>query len=290
MFATWCLKIAQHGPAPAVFFGHAVGVLVRVVPSRSRLRKNRRSGQNRRAVPDDIPLALRSHPISPQKRAKARFRFLTSGGAAALLVVSGLLLFTGPLRQRLFTTPKDGLLGSRSADGRLLGHFPYPEAQVNQLVALAPGVKLRQEAANAYQAMEQAAAADGVSLTLLSAFRSVAEQEHLFFAIKAQRNQSSLDRAKVSAPPGFSEHSTGYAVDIGDGNQPNTNLSPAFTQTRAYRWLTTNAARFQFTLSFPRGNPQGVNFEPWHWRYEGSVEALRLFEPAQRLWRHARRT
>ncbi len=241
-------------------------------------------------MPDDIPLARRSQPVSRQHSAKTRRWLVTSSGTAALLLFLIALVFSGPLRHGLFPAPKNGLQANRSADGRLLGHFPYPEATVDQLVSVAPGMKLRQEAATSYRAMEQAASAEGVSLTLLSAFRSVADQEHLFFGIKAQRNQTSLDRAKVSAPPGFSEHSTGFAVDIGDPSQPNTNLSPAFTQTRAYRWLTNNAARFQFTLSFPRANPQGVNFEPWHWRYEGSVESLRLFEPAQRLWRNARRT
>ena len=89
----------------------------------------------------------------------------------------------------------------------------------------------------------------------------------------------------VSAPPGFSEHSTGFAIDLGDGLAPATNLSPSFDQTEAYAWLNANAARYHFTLSFPRGNAQGVSYEPWHWRFEGSAEALQLFEPAQRLAR-----
>jgi D-alanyl-D-alanine carboxypeptidase len=196
-----------------------------------------------------------------------------------LVVIVYLRSFRRPVEPLALT----GLYAQRNTDGRLLGHFPYPEAQNSQLVSVAPGMRLRDDAAQSFVAMQQAAAADGVGLTLLSAFRSVADQQHLFFAVKAQRNQSSRDRARVSAPPGFSEHSTGYAIDIGDPSQPNTNLSPAFTQTKAYRWLKGNAARYQFTLSFPPGNPQGVSFEPWHWRYEGSVDALRLFEPAQRL-------
>ena len=44
-----------------------------------------------------------------------------------------------------------------------------------------------------------------------------------------------------------------------------------------------NANRYHFTLSFPAGNAQGVSYEPWHWRFEGSAEALKLFEPAHRL-------
>ncbi len=175
------------------------------------------------------------------------------------------------------------LQGQRSRDGRLLGHFPYPEAKASRLVSIAPGVRLHRDAASSLLAMQQAAASDGVPFVVLSAFRSVADQEQLFFDIKAERNQRASDRAKVSAPPGFSEHSTGYAIDVGDPSRPQSNLSPTFADSPTYRWLLKNAARYQFALSFPPDNPQGVNFEPWHWRYEGSVEALRLFEPAQRL-------
>jgi D-alanyl-D-alanine carboxypeptidase len=208
---------------------------------------------------------------------------LPSGLFVLILLAIGVFLALRPGRNLLAPPAATDLRAERTGDGRLLGHFPYPEANDDQLVSVAPGLKLRRNAAQSYLAMQQAAAAEGVSLTVLSAFRSVEDQQHLFFNVKAQRNQTSRDRARVSAPPGFSEHSTGFAIDIGDSSQPNTNLSPAFTQTSAYRWLSKNAARYQFTLSFPEGNPQGVNFEPWHWRYEGSVEALRLFEPAQRL-------
>jgi D-alanyl-D-alanine carboxypeptidase len=122
-----------------------------------------------------------------------------------------------------------------------------------------------------------------VDLRLLSAFRSIALQKDIFFKVKAERNQSAQERAQVSAPPGFSEHSTGFAVDLGDGSRPGTHLSEDFDQTPAFRWMKANANRFHFQLSFPRGNRQGVSYEPWHWRYEGSLEALRLFEPARRF-------
>lgn len=220
-----------------------------------------------------------SRPAQPTVSAKLVPLVLTSVLLLAAIAV------VGPLRSLLQPHSVEGLGARVSGDGRLLGHFPYPEAKGSELVAVAPGLQLRQDAAQNFLAMQRDAAAEGIALTLLSAFRSVDEQKNLFFAVKAQRNQTARDRAKVSAPPGFSEHSTGYAIDVGDLSQPHTNLSAAFTQTKAYRWLSQNAARYQYTLSFPAGNPQGVSFEPWHWRYEGSVNALRLFEPAQRLSR-----
>ncbi|MFM7313072.1 MAG: D-alanyl-D-alanine carboxypeptidase family protein [Cyanobium sp.] len=233
---------------------------------------------------EDIPLARRSQPPTVRRPSPlSRLAWLLL--ACGLLSGSALLLALGPLRSLLTPTPVAGLNARLSRDGRLLGHFPYPEAPTAGLVSVAPGQQLRPDAADALRAMQRAAAADGVDLVVLSAFRSIALQKRLFFDVSAERNQSPSTRARVSAPPGFSEHSTGYAVDLGDGHAPGTNLSPRFDQTAAYRWLAANAARHHFQLSFPRGNRQGVSYEPWHWRYEGSTVALRLFEPAQRLAR-----
>lgn len=167
--------------------------------------------------------------------------------------------------------------------GRLLGHFPYPEASDDTLQEVRPGVLLQRDAAEALEALLAAARADGVRLTLISGFRSHDTQRSVFFDVKALRNQSAEERAKVSAPPGYSEHSTGLAVDLGDRTRPQTNLSEEFEQTPAFYWLQNNAHRYHFTLSFPRGNQQGVSYEPWHWRFEGSAQALQQFESAHRF-------
>jgi len=87
----------------------------------------------------------------------------------------------------------------------------------------------------------------------------------------------------VSAPPGHSEHHTGYAVDIGDGNNPSTNLQESFENTAAYRWLEANASRYSFELSFPRDNLQGISYEPWHWRFVGDRHSLETFYRVREL-------
>ncbi len=234
-----------------------------------------------RTEADEIPVARRSAAKrSVPHRPRALGWLLLVGGGGAILAA---LLVITPLRSPI-PPPTAPAVGVRpDADGRLLGHFPYPEAPTASLIAIAPGMALRQEAARAWLAMQQAAAKDGVELRVLSAFRGVALQKQLFFDVKSDRNQDARTRARVSAPPGFSEHSTGYAVDLGDARLPATDLSESFEESPAFRWLKANANRFHFTLSFPRANPQGVSYEPWHWRFEGSTEALRLFEPAQRL-------
>jgi D-alanyl-D-alanine carboxypeptidase len=170
----------------------------------------------------------------------------------------------------------------------LLGHLPYPEAPEAELAPILPGssMRLRQAAAVEFQAMVQAARASGVNLVPISGFRSVKDQQHIYFDIQAERRQSVTKRAEVSAPPGYSEHHTGYAVDIGDGNTPATNLNTNFEKTKAFRWLEANAARFHFEMSFPKNNSQGVNYEPWHWRFVGDRDSLETFYKAKSLSRN----
>jgi D-alanyl-D-alanine carboxypeptidase len=146
---------------------------------------------------------------------------------------------------------------------------------------------MRDSAAKAFQAMSAAAARDGVILAPISGFRSVADQQQVFFGVKAQRRQGVTERAEVSAPPGYSEHHTGYAMDVGDGKVPATNLSQTFEQTGAFKWLERNAAVYNFEMSFPKNNPQGVAYEPWHWRFVGNSDSLKTFYTAKNLTRSA---
>lgn len=237
-----------------------------------------------RSSADDIPEARRVIPHRPTR--STGLQKLTVGAALLVLLAAAVaVIFPGPLRRWVAPAPVPGLAARLSSDGRLLGHFPYAETSPRMLVAVAPGHELHRDAATALLAMQRAAAADGVELVVLSAFRSIDLQQQLFFDVKSERAQSARERARVSAPPGFSEHSTGYAVDLGDATAPTTNLAEAFEDTTAFRWLERHAPRFHFVLSFPRGNAQGVSYEPWHWRFEGTSEALKVFEPSQRLAR-----
>lgn len=110
--------------------------------------------------------------------------------------------------------------------------------------------------------MKTAAAQDQVMLYIVSAFRSVEYQRNLIQA-KLDKGQLIDDILKVNAAPGLSEHHTGRAIDITTDDCEA--LSEMFEQTDAYRWLTTNAAAFDFKESYPRGNRYGIVHEPWHW-------------------------
>lgn len=191
-----------------------------------------------------------------------RLRVTLGITAVALAAMALALLVPGPVRRWLAPGPVPGLEARLSADGRLLGHFPYPEVPASSLVQVAPGQQLQRDAAEAVLAMQRAAAAEGVDLVVLSAFRPIALQKEVFFDVKSERNQSALERSQVSAPPGFSEHSTGYAVDFGDGGRPQTHLSGTFAATPAFRWLKANGPRFHFILSFPPTTPRGSATSP----------------------------
>ncbi|WP_046155415.1 M15 family metallopeptidase [Chromobacterium vaccinii] len=119
-------------------------------------------------------------------------------------------------------------------------------------------------AAEAWQRMRSAAVEDSVEIYLLSAFRSV-ERQHEIIAAKLARGQGLGEILRVSAAPGFSEHHTGCAVDIGAPGSPP--LDEVFETSAAFDWLSRRAADFGFHLSYPRGNASGYLYEPWHWRW-----------------------
>ena len=230
---------------------------------------------------DDIPLARRSRSFRPTAATGLRLVIVLSVLFGISLILLSLVYFPRFSRLRSFI----GIQALPSLDGRLLGHYAYPEALSNDLISIYPGLEIHKDTYKALLSMRSAAVADGIDLTLLSGYRSIDLQRQIFYGRKSFRNQIAIERAKVSAPPGYSEHSTGYAIDLGDGSRPNTHLEVEFESTNAFLWLQKYAAKYHFVMSFPKGNAQKVSYEPWHWRFEGTVEALRRFEPANELRR-----
>ncbi len=229
---------------------------------------------------DEIPLARR---IGGARRiTSARLRYFLLGSVF-------LTLFTVFLSFNLFPNQDLSILnnGKRikakiSKDGLLLGHFPYDEVSKDKLTSVYPGLEVHKSVSRDLAKMRASAASQGIQLIVISGFRSIDLQRQIFYENKSIRNQIAIERARVSAPPGYSEHSTGFAVDFGDGSMRSTDFEVEFEKTPAFLWLKRNAAKYHFVLSFPKNNIQGVSYEPWHWRYEGTVEALKEFEPANR--------
>lgn len=243
---------------------------------------------------EDIPVAQRETSSVAPKRGISKAALWGGLIALGLLALAAGSLVALQLQQSQptastsdkpasTTTQSPSVSPTAPGSETLLGHFSYSEAPQSELEAIVPdgSIKMRKAAARAFKAMAEAAQQEGVSLAPISGFRSIADQKYLYFDVKAERNQNAVERAKVSAPPGYSEHHTGYAVDIGDGSAPALNLNPDFDKTAAYQWLKANAARFSFELSFPKNNRQGVSYEPWHWRYAGDIQSLKTFYKAR---------
>lgn len=121
---------------------------------------------------------------------------------------------------------------------------------------------LAPRAAMAWQQLRHAAARGQIELQLVSAFRSVEYQVGLIER-KIARGQTLEQILAVSAAPGYSEHHSGRALDLTTPGY--AVLEEEFELSPAFRWLVHNANNFGFRLSFPRHNPHGIAYEPWHW-------------------------
>ncbi|UWX95956.1 M15 family metallopeptidase [Arthrobacter zhaoxinii] len=132
----------------------------------------------------------------------------------------------------------------------------------------AGGLLLRAEAAAAYAGMVSAAAAEGVSISPVSGYRSREDQSQLHTSYTERYGQEGAD--SLSARPGFSEHETGLAVDIGNPDGLCA-LETCFEGTAAGSWAAANAHRYGFLIRYPAGAEQitGYAYEPWHLRYVG---------------------
>jgi len=121
-------------------------------------------------------------------------------------------------------------------------------------------------AGRAWRRMQMAALSDGVVLDAISGYRSHAYQMGIFQR-KLQRGLGLDEILAVNAAPGFSEHHGGAALDIGTPGEPPAEAR--FERTPAFMWLSAHAGRFGFVMSYPRDNPHGIVYEPWHWCWHG---------------------
>jgi len=122
--------------------------------------------------------------------------------------------------------------------------------------------RLIPRAAIHWHSLMSAARRDGVTLLLVSGFRSLEYQKQIF-ARKLAAGEVIASILRVSAPPGFSEHHTGRAIDLtAPGCAP---LTEDFERTSTFEWLVRHARDFGFTMTYPRDNKCGIIYEPWHW-------------------------
>ena len=125
-------------------------------------------------------------------------------------------------------------------------------------------LSLRKEAEEALKELSRSALNDGISLTVSSTYRSYEYQDSLFsYWVKVD----GLEEAeRESARPGTSQHQAGCAIDFG-------NIEDSFINTKEGIWLSENAHKYGWSLSFPKGyeDVTGYRWECWHYRYLGKT-------------------
>ena len=132
--------------------------------------------------------------------------------------------------------------------------------------------KLRKEAAKALYKMIDTASNDGISLWVVSAYRTESTQKSLFN--NSVKNDGMAHALIYSAKPGHSEHQLGLAVDL------NLASSKAhFENSKEYAWLKQNSYKYGFIERYPKGKEfiTGYGFEPWHYRYLGIDLATNVY-------------
>lgn len=134
-------------------------------------------------------------------------------------------------------------------------------------------------------AMFNAAATAGVPLGLTSAYRSYGNQVTTYnYWVTANGSTAAADT--VSARPGYSEHQTGFAVDLSCGGAS----LDSFTGSSCYNWLIENGATYGFIQRYQPGfeSTTGYNAESWHWRYVGAIIAQQMklsnIKTLEQLW------
>ena len=126
---------------------------------------------------------------------------------------------------------------------------------------------LDSQAAESFFEMKKAAKEDSIDLQFVSAFRSFDSQKKI---IERKLNRGSLMNKilEENKLPGYSEHHTGKAIDF-TSKKLNT-LSTQFENSKEFKWITENASTYNFYLSYPKDNEEGIMYEPWHWMFKNN--------------------
>ncbi len=129
--------------------------------------------------------------------------------------------------------------------------------------------QVRQPMATALQTMVAAAKTEGLNLNLQSGYRSYNFQVTLYNRYVQQQGKAVAD--SQSARPGYSEHQTGLAADLGSVGHPECDVEECFGTTAEGKWLAANAYRYGFIIRYPQNMQTitGYIYEPWHVRYIG---------------------
>ena len=154
---------------------------------------------------------------------------------------------------------------------------PMPEDYKPQLAEICDGYMLEREACASLKRMMCFAMCDGVCLHIFSAYSSPEYQRGIFdedvarYKLMGYSQEEAAAKTALSiAPPFYSEHNAGLAVDISTPDWKGE-ITEEFENTMEFKWLSKNACKYGFILRYPRGSESitGISYEPWHYRYVG---------------------
>ena len=136
------------------------------------------------------------------------------------------------------------------------------------------GMRLVSEARDAFEDMAKDAEEEDLSIIAMSSYRSYDYQVDLYDRYAKSDGKEEADT--YSGRPGHSEHQTGLAVDVYDGELDYTK----FEKTNEYKWMMKHAHEYGFILRFPQDKEEetGYHFESWHYRYVGKEAATYIKE------------
>lgn len=122
-----------------------------------------------------------------------------------------------------------------------------------------------------YKEMFNAAKNEGLSLRIVSAYRTENYQRGLYN--NRLRSSGKVYADNYSARPGHSEHQTGLAVDI-------NSTSGVFEYSKEFKWMQKHAHEYGFILRYQKGKEwiTGYSYEPWHYRFVGVEVATKIFQ------------
>lgn len=155
-----------------------------------------------------------------------------------------------------------------------------PSSFIPKNLATVGTEQIRSDVATAMNSMLSAAKKEGISMKLISGYRSYTEQQKVYSGYVRSDGQSKADT--YSARPGHSEHQTGLAIDLGSGS---CDLQVCFADTKAGKWLAAHAHEYGFIIRYEEGKEHlsGYQYEPWHLRYVGNELAKKLRDSNQTM-------
>ncbi|WP_397536379.1 D-alanyl-D-alanine carboxypeptidase family protein [Rummeliibacillus pycnus] len=145
----------------------------------------------------------------------------------------------------------------------------------------APGENV--EARHAFEELNAAALLDGFKFNAFSTYRSYDRQVELYNAYVKRDGKKAADT--YSARPGYSEHQTGLAFDIGEVGSEEDFADNKFGDTEAGKWIAKNAHNYGFIMRYPEGKEDNTGYmhESWHFRYVGKKIATEIYEKNETL-------